>query len=301
MKNTDLPTTDDFQFRHVATNGIRLHVAEKGVGPTVLLLHGFPEFWYSWRHQLRHLATAGYRALAPDLRGYNDSDRPRGVSAYRTKELVADVVGLLRHAGNPPAVVVGHDWGGIIAWRVASLHPELVRGLVILNAPHPTAFRSQLLRNPLQLVKSYYTLLFQLPALPEKVLAAKDFAIPAGALRRQPQHRDAFSPGDIALYKRAWRKSGLRGPVNYYRAALRHPSDLFASPQRVEVPACLVWGVRDPYLTMSLAPRSARWATHATVHLLPDASHWVQNDAPDEVNSRLLDFLRRLAPGGGDH
>src|SRR5690606_25254750 len=124
---------------------------------------------------------------------------------------------LIGEVGTSPVVLVGHDWGGLIAWRVAALHPELVRGLVILNAPHPTAFRTELLRNPLQLAKSYYTFLFQLPAIPERVLTLNDYAIFARALRTQPHNHQAFSPADIELYKQAWRTSGLKAPLNYYR------------------------------------------------------------------------------------
>src|SRR3954452_5847731 len=142
---------------------IDVHFVEVGTGPLVLLLHGFPEFWYSWRHQLPALAAAGFRAVAADLRGYNESSRPCGVGEYRVSKLVDDVAGLIRLFGDERGYVVGHDWGGIIAWRLAALHPELVRKLAILNAPHPAAFRREFKRNPLQWVRSSYTCFFQLP------------------------------------------------------------------------------------------------------------------------------------------
>jgi pimeloyl-ACP methyl ester carboxylesterase len=292
MTAEDSPHTQQFRFGHIQTNGLRLYVVEAGEGPPVLFLHGFPEFWYSWRHQLTALAAAGYQAIAPDLRGYNRSEKPEGISGYRTRELVADVVGLIKHIGSSPLVLVGHDWGGIVAWRVAALHPELLSGLVILNSPHPTAFRTELLRNPLQVARSYYALLFQLPRLPERVLELGDFALLARALRTQPRRPSAFTSADIELYKQTWRDGGLRAPLHYYRAALRYPGDLLDLPHHVDVPTRIVWGAHDPYLSSRLAPRSSRWAAESSVHMLAGASHWVQNDAPEEVTAQLLDFLR---------
>src|SRR5262249_33835635 len=153
--------SEPWAHRHALVGGLRLHYVEAGAGPPVLLLHGFPEFWYSWRHQLPALAGAGFRAWAPDLRGYNESEKPAGVRNYRVRLLVEDVAGLIRHTGAGRATVVGHDWGGVIAWRLAMDRPELVERLVILNAPHPGAFLREL-RNPAQWLRSAYVLFFQL-------------------------------------------------------------------------------------------------------------------------------------------
>src|SRR5262249_22187334 len=154
--------TMDAVERRVVLNGLAFHYVEAGTGPLVVLLHGFPEFWYAWRHQIPALAGAGYYVVAPDLRGYNESDKPLGVRNYRIELLVQDVVALIEHTGVRRAVVVGHDWGGVIAWQLAMDHPERVDRLVILNAPHPAAFLREL-RRPTQLLRSAYMLFFQLP------------------------------------------------------------------------------------------------------------------------------------------
>ena len=274
-------------------NGVRLHCAEAGRGEPVVLLHGFPEFWYSWRHQLPALADAGFRAVAPDLRGYNESDRPGGVSNYRVSRLVEDVAGLIRSLGGQ-ACVVGHDWGGVLAWRLAAMHPGLVRKLAILNAPHPLAFRRELRRDWRQCLRSAYTLFFQIPWLPEWTLRAGDFALMRRAWSRQPVHPGAYTAEDFAAYSRALGgPGGLTGPLNYYRAAMRYPSDVYGPPQRVEVPTLLLWGERDPFLGVRMTEGLDRWVPDLRVERIPDASHWIQNDVPERVNGRLIEFFGR--------
>src|SRR5687767_11483549 len=172
----DEPIVAGAVHRRIAVNGIHLHCVEIGAGSPVVFLHGFPEFWYSWRHQLSALAAAGFRCLAPDLRGYNTSDRPRGVPAYRAAELVKDLADLIRSTGEP-ACLVGHDWGGVLAWRLAARHPELVRKLAVLNAPHLGRYQEALRRHPGQWLRSAYVLLFQVPGLPEWLFRAGDFAL----------------------------------------------------------------------------------------------------------------------------
>jgi epoxide hydrolase 4 len=271
---------------------VRLHYVEAGQGEPVVLLHGFPEFWYSWRHQLPALAEAGFRAIAPDLRGYNQSGCPAGVANYRVAKLVEDVAGLVREVAGGPAFVVGHDWGGVLAWRLAAQYPALVRGLAVLNAPHPAAFREELRRNPVQWLRSWYVLFFQLPGLPEWSLRAGDFALLERAWRRQPVHPGAFRPEDIAAYKRALRRPGaLTGPLNYYRAAFRYPRDLYSPPQAVQAPTLLVWGERDPFLGVRLTEGLGQWVPDLRVERIADASHWVQNDVPDRVNGLLIRFF----------
>jgi pimeloyl-ACP methyl ester carboxylesterase len=278
--------------RDVTVGEIHLHCVEMGSGDIVLLLHGFPEFWYSWRRQIPALAEAGFHAVAPDLRGYNESDKPAKVASYRVAKLVQDITKLLQQLGNRPAFVVGHDWGGLLAWRLAALHPELVRKLAILNAPHPAAFRAELRRNPGQWLRSAYVLFFQLPGLPEQVLRARDFALLDRAWHRQPIHPDAFTEQDIAAYKRALdRPGGLTGPLNYYRASLRYPRDLYGPPQTILVPTLLLWGEQDLYLNVGLTENLERWVPDLRVERIRDASHWVQNDVPDRVNRLLIDFF----------
>jgi pimeloyl-ACP methyl ester carboxylesterase len=276
--------------RTVSVNGIRLHYVETGAGPRVILLHGFPEFWYSWRHQIPALAAAGFRAIAPDLRGYNESERPSRVRDYRVQTIVADIAGLIDATGPGPAFVVGHDWGGVIAWRLASLHPERVAKLAILNAPHPAAYR-QLLRHGLgQWLRSWYILAFQIPGLAEWLIRARDFAMLDRLWRRQP--RRPFTEAEIAEYKKALAvPGGLTGPLNYYRAALRYPGDLYDEPQQVLVPTLLLWGMHDPYLSPALT-EVERWVPELRVHRFDAATHWLQHDLPDEVSNRLIEFFR---------
>src|SRR4051794_34874601 len=191
--------------RYADLGHIRLHYAEAGAGPLIVLLHGFPEFWYSWRHQLPALAAAGYRVVAPDLRGYNLSGKPRSVRAYRLRELAHDVAALIRYCGSERAVVVGHDWGGGVAWGVAMRHPALLSRLVILNCPHPVALQ-RALRTPQQLRRSWYIFFFQLPWLPEASLRAGDFAGLRRLLRTAPLRPDAFTDADVERYVAALKR-----------------------------------------------------------------------------------------------
>jgi epoxide hydrolase 4 len=280
----------DVSERFVQVNGIGLHLVETGHGKPVLLLHGFPEFWYCWRHQLLALAESGFRAIAPDLRGYNESDQPTGVVRYRTKTLVADIVKLIAELQCGPVYLVGHDWGGLIAWRLAATHPHLVRKLVVMNAAHPAAFRKELRRNWRQWIKSQYVLFFQLPWLPERMIRAKDFAVLERGWRTQPVSPNAFTGVDIREYKKAWEK-GISGPLNYYRAAFRFSDDLFGNPQIVSVPTLVIWGAQDSFMSGSVNDFLYLWIPNLVVRMIPHASHWVQNDVPAKVNTLLIDFL----------
>ena len=283
--------TDPWAHHHAVVNGVRLHYVEAGSGPLVLLLHGFPEFWYSWRHQLPALAAAGFRALAPDLRGYNESAKPARVADYRLERLADDVAGLVAHAGERDAVVAGHDWGGGIAWYLPLRHPRLVRRLIVLNAPHPAAFLREL-RTPAQLARSWYVFFFQIPGLPEWALRAGNFASLERTLRTEPVRPGAFTEEDIRRYKAALARPGaLTAAVNYYRAAFPRLRRLRRQVRPIAVPTLLVWGERDPYLGLRLTEGLEPWVPNLRLARLRDASHWVQNDAPDEVNRLMLDFL----------
>lgn len=267
-------------------NGIRLHWVEMGSGPPVVLLHGFPEFWYAWRHQLPALAGAGYRAVAADLRGYAGSDKPEGVEAYRIQEVVDDVRGLIAHLGGR-AHVVGHDFGGAAAWYLAMLAPEMVDRLVIINCPHPVAMRRELGTWD-QRLRSWYAAFFQLPAVPEIVLRAGRFALLRRALRREPARPGAFTDDDLARYVEAWSQPGaLRGMLHHYRAyRLRKPR-----PLRISRPTLLVWGMRDPHLSPRLLDGLEPWVEDLRIERIPQASHWVMADVPDRLDALLREFL----------
>jgi pimeloyl-ACP methyl ester carboxylesterase/2-polyprenyl-6-methoxyphenol hydroxylase-like FAD-dependent oxidoreductase len=282
---------------------VRLHYVEAGASgagpagaerPLVVLLHGFPEFWYSWRRQIPALAAAGYHVVAPDLRGYNLSDKPRGVHRYRIDLLALDVERLIRRCGAERAVVCGHDWGGGVAWAVAMRYPELVERLVVINAPHPARFL-RALRTPRQLRKSWYMFFFQVPWLPEACLRTSRYA----ALRRAftaPEGRPgAFSAEDIERYVEAAARPGaLTAGINYYRALFRQaPRQAQASLRRIEAPVLVIWGERDPYLGRELASPDGAWVPNARVERLPQAGHWAQLEEPERVNALLLEFLAR--------
>ena len=277
--------------RYAFVNGVRLHYVEAGSGRLVVLLHGFPEFWYCWRHQIGALAAAGWRVMALDLRGYNESGKPAGIESYRIEKLVGDVAGLIAHAGAERAAVVGHDWGGGIAWTLAMREPRLVERLAILNAPHPAAFVREL-RTPLQLLRSWYMFFFQLPCLPELLFSAGDYALIERSLRNEAAP-GAFTDADIRAYKKALAQPGaLTAAINYYRAAFRHFRALESDVPTITAPTLLIWGERDRYLGARLTEGLERWVPNLRIEKLPDASHWVQNDAPGRVNELLVGFLR---------
>jgi pimeloyl-ACP methyl ester carboxylesterase len=277
--------------RHADLAEVRLHYVEAGDGPLVVLLHGFPEHWYGWRNQILALAAAGHRVVAPDLRGYNLSDKPRDVRAYRAEALAADVAGLILAAGAERARVVGHDWGAGVAWLFAMAHPERLERLAVLNGPHPARLQRALLSSPAQLARSWYMLFFQVPWLPEVVLRARDHLIVRRSLATEPTRVGAFTKEDLDRYADALARPGaLRGMINYYRAAAR-PS-LAPRLARVDAPVLSIWGDRDPHLARELAVPGAEWVPNVRVERIPEASHWVQHDAPERVNQLLIDFLQ---------
>jgi pimeloyl-ACP methyl ester carboxylesterase len=274
-------------------NNVRLHWVEQGEGPLVILLHGFPEFWWGWRRQIPALAEAGFRVVAPDLRGYNDSEKPKGVAAYRTSIVVEDVAALARHLGAERAHVVGHDWGGVIAWHVGMRHPEMVDRLAIINAPHPAVFRREM-RRPRQFLRSWYAMFFQLPALPEALIRARDFAMLAW-LFRATSRRGSFTPEDVARYKEALAKPGaLTSALNYYRAYM---GALFRGPTKKEPrktldrPTLVIWGMRDRALNPHNLEGLEAYVPDLRIERIEEASHWVMADAPDRVNALLAGFL----------
>jgi len=285
--------SEPWRHAEAVVNGVKLHWVEAGEGPLVILLHGFPEHWYAWRHQVPFLAAAGFRVLAPDMRGYNLSEKPRGVGAYRVEELTRDVAELARHAGAERAHVVGHDWGGLVAWWTAILHPEVVARLVVMNAPHPAVVRRGLFTHG-QLRKSRYIFFFQLPVLAERRFAADDFAVLRRYLRRDPVRPQAFSEEDIQRYVEAIGRPGaLTAAMNYYRAAFRAaPLLALKARRRIEAPVLMIWGERDRYLGLHLLSGTEEWVPNLRVERIPEASHWVQADAPERVNQLLLGFLR---------
>jgi epoxide hydrolase 4 len=279
---------------YAEVNEIRLHYVEQGEGPLVVLLHGFPEFWYGWRKQIEALANAGFRVVAPDTRGYNLSDKPRGVKAYDTNLLAADIAGLIRERGAERAFLAGHDWGGTIAWTVAMNHPEVVERLAILNAAHPRRLQKALRSKPRQLIKSWYFFSFQIPWLPERIETLGRYR----SLRHRFKHAKpgAFTEEDIDRYVDAWSQPGaLTAQINYYRASVRlSPKEAEARIKPVEAPTRVIWGEKDRYLDRDLAePDRADVPNLEQVIRLPDASHWVHHDESGRVSELLREFFTR--------
>ncbi len=288
--STPAEVTENISESYAEVNGVRLHYAEAGSGPLVVLLHGFPEFWYSWRHQITALAQAGYHVVAPDMRGYNLSSKPAGWREYDAESLAGDIAGLIRHFGVENAYVAGHDWGAAVAYYTAMEHPDVVKRLAILNVPHPARMLASF-RTWRQLRKSWYMFFFQLPVIPERLLAANDFAAAKRALRAESP--GAFSDADIERYVEAWSQPGaLTAMINYYRAALRRsPRSALARLRPIDVPVLVIWGERDSVLGSELAEPDAKWVSDVRVERIPQATHWVQHDAPERVNELLTGFF----------
>jgi epoxide hydrolase 4 len=272
-------------------NGVRLHTVVAGDedGPLVVLLHGFPEFWYTWYEQIEPLVEAGYRVVVPDQRGYNLSEKPQAVRAYQLRDLSRDVVDLIASEGRESAHVVGHDWGGVVAWDLARRYPDTVDRLAVVNAPHPVAYRQQLASNPEQLRRSWYALAFQVPWLPERCFRVGEYRLLERALRESAA-AGTFTDDDFVRYRRAWRRPGaLTGMLNWYRAMARHPPA--GLPDRVEQPTMVVWGEADTALVPELGLASAQFCDHGRLERLPNASHWVTHERPSRTADLLLDHL----------
>ena len=278
----------------IATNGIYLHVVQAGShdGPLVILLHGFPEFHYSWRYQVSDLASAGFRVWVPDQRGYNLSAKPKKTAAYALDELSADILGLIDAAGCDQAHLIGHDWGAAVAWWLAANHPERLMRMVVLNVPHPAVMYRQLRRSMNQLRRSWYMFFFQIPWLPEKLAAMSDWHLVAKTLTASSRP-GTFSPGDLARYRRAWAQPrAFRSMLNWYRAIVRRPPPL-AGPQRIAVPTLLIWGRRDRFLGAEMAQPSIDLCHDGHLVWLNDATHWVQHEEYLHVNRLIRAFLNR--------
>ncbi|MBE9137009.1 alpha/beta hydrolase [Nodosilinea sp. LEGE 07088] len=284
-----MTTTAERQQGFLETNGLRLHYVTQGQGPLMLFLHGFPEFWYAWRYQLDYFATH-YTCVALDLRGYNDSDKPEGVESYRLEVLVEDVRGAIAALGHDKLVLVGHDWGGAIAWAFAYAYPDLLQSLVVLNMPHPAKF-AEGLRTPQQMLRSWYVGAFQLPLLPELLLQAGDYWAIEQMLRGMAIDKAAFSDADLRAYKAAAAKPGaLTAMVNYYRALTQ--DGLFQSSWGVlDVPTLMIWGEEDAALGKELTLGTENYVSDLRLRYIPRSSHWVQQEQPHQVNALMGKFL----------
>jgi pimeloyl-ACP methyl ester carboxylesterase len=274
------------------TNGIRLHVVQSGsrYGSLVILLHGFPEFWYGWRRQIQPLASAGMRVWVPDQRGYNLSDKPKGTASYRFDELAHDIIGLIDSAGVEKCCLVGHDWGAAVAWWVAVKYPERLNKLAILNVPHPAVMLHTLTSNPEQLRRSWYMFFFQIPFFSEAILRNDDCGFMVRVLLAGSAP-GSFTPADIDKYRQAWwRKGAITSMLNWYRAALHMPPDI-SGDMHIKVPTLMLWGAQDPALSREMAQPSLDLCDEGKLVFFENSSHWVQHDASESVNRHLVDFF----------
>ncbi|MBR8832579.1 MAG: alpha/beta hydrolase [Stigonema ocellatum SAG 48.90 = DSM 106950] len=278
-----------WQHEYITTNGVRLHYVTQGEGPLMLMLHGFPEFWYSWRHQIPEFASY-FKVVALDLRGYNDSDKPKYQSAYVMDEFVRDVEGVIKGLGYDTCVLVGHDWGGIIAWSFAHAHPKMVERLIVLNIPHPAKL-AEGIRTPQQMLRSWYILLFQLPWLPELLLQSSDYQPIETVFKGMALDKTAFTQADIEAYKNAAAKRGaLTAMLNYYRNL---PQQIMRNQSWsvLEMPTLMIWGENDTALGKELTYGTDVYVRKFQIKYIPNCSHWVQQEQPQLVNQYIREFF----------
>ena len=255
----------------------------------MLMLHGFPEFWYSWRHQIPEFAQ-DYKVVAVDLRGYNDSDKPAAQSAYVIAEFVADIKGVIEGLGYQQCVLVGHDWGGVIAWNFAYAHPEMLKQLVILNAPPPALSLQKIFRSQ-QWLRSWYIFLFQIPALPEFLIQLGDYKVLEMAFSGMAIRKGAFTEEDINIYKDALAKRGvLTAALNYYRNVFQQGLTK-QDWGMLNVPTLMIWGEEDIALDKELTYGIDKYIHDFQIRYIPNCSHWVQQEQPELVKQYIREFL----------
>jgi len=277
---------------NIEHNGISLETRVAGPenGEVVILLHGFPECWATWKHQIPVLAEAGYRVYVPNQRGYGHSSKPKAVSAYHVDRLIEDVDAIRKFSGAEKIHLVGHDWGAIIAWWYAIHMGDNINSLSVLNVPHPEVFLNSLKANPLQVLKSWYMFFFQIPWLPEKMISLFNYMTFRKVLTLT-SNKGSYQPEDIKTLLEHWRIPGaMTGMVNYYRSVIRtmpHPK----GDGQVHCPTQILWGEQDLALTLPMASKSLDYTSRARLFTYPDATHWLAHDKPEEVNSRLIEFF----------
>ncbi|ERG94980.1 alpha/beta fold hydrolase [Haloquadratum walsbyi] len=286
-------SSDDVQIKSelLDVGDVTLHCVIAGPpdGDVVLLLHGFPEFWYGWHEYILPLATAGYRVVVPDQRGYHRSERPDAISAYHLDALATDVCGILNTTDAEKAHIVGHDWGAFVAWWVALHYPARLQTLSVINVPHPMAFKQNIRRNPKQVLRSWYIGFFQLPRIPEALARVGNWRSVTTMMQRSSRD-GTFDAADFERYRAAWTVNGAyEAMINWYRAIVRE------NPQpvqtQVNTPTLLLWGAQDTFLTRSLADDSAQYCTNAEVVMFEQATHWITHEERTQVQNQLLDHF----------
>lgn len=281
----------EIEHRNIEIKGVTLHTVLAGPedGKPVLMLHGFPEFWYGWNKQIPALAKAGYRVIVPDQRGYNLSGKPSGIGSYSLNILAGDVIALITALGYKQIFLVGHDWGAIVSWWTAQNYPDRIKKLVIMNVPHPYVMKSAIKKMTLQTLKSWYVFFFQLPYLPE-------LAFKAGAGRlilTRSSLKSTFTSEDLEKYKESWKQPGaVNAMINWYRAMQKIKVKPAVSSPDITMPTLVIWGKRDIAIRYELAQKSVDLCKEGRLITFNDATHWVQHDKSEEVNNLLIDFLK---------
>jgi len=292
----------DFKSQYADVNGIRLHYVSSGEGKLIMFVHGFPEFWLGWYQQLIEFG-GDYQAVAPDMRGYNLSSKPSNVEDYNVKDLIEDLQALTKYLGHEKLIMVAHDWGGAIAWSAAIRHPELLEKLIIINSPHPAVFARELLKNPEQQKASQYMLMLR-SAEAEQILSNNNYARLMEVLV-QFGSKWEMSEEKRLKYLDAWSQPGaLTGSLNYYRASplfpptsqndveqiesiLNLPKEMF----EIKVPTLVIWGEQDRALLTGNLDGLEEYIEDLTIKRIPDGTHWVVHEQPQEVNGLIRDFI----------
>ena len=284
----------------VSLSSVRLHYLSAGSGEPIVFVHGFPEFSGAWAPQLQEFSR-DHRVLAPDLRGFNLSDKPAGVANYDMRVLAQDLREFIERVAGGPCVVVAHDWGGICAWHLAAQHPESIKRLIILNSPHPATLHRELLHNAAQREAMRYTLLFRSPRA-EALLSEKDFARLAAMFGSWEIGGVPLDPAFVAAYKQVWSQPGaLSAMLNLYRATSLHPPGpgepgveaMTPTPEAwlVRVPTRVIWGDRDGALLPGLLDGLDAFVPGVDICRIPEGTHWIAHEFPSRVNRLIRDFI----------
>lgn len=288
--------TRGFEHRMIDANGLKLHVVVGGGGPLVLLLHGWPECWATWRHVLQPLKAAGFTVAAPDLRGFNLSEKPSDVADYTMDKVIEDHAALIRALGFQKAHVIGHDWGGASAWHLAQKRDDVLDKLVIVNTPHPALFLKRLRKSPSQLKASYYMFVFQVPVVAEKLLERNGFQVLENVMKYQPKKKGAYDEEDIRVYKEALGQPGATtSTLNWYRASFRQSFkklDGTGLKRVIERPTLVLWGLDDEAVPPGNLDGMETVAKEIRIVRIPDCSHWVQHDKPEVIVDEAVRFFR---------
>ena len=283
----------DLRERYIETNGIKLHVMESGPadGPMVLFLHGFPEFWYAWRNQIDYFADKGYLVVIPDQRGYNLSDKPKGIASYKIDELAKDMVGIIDFYKRDQIFLVGHDWGAAVSWWLALKYPERIKRLVIMNVPHPLVMAKHMFGNQKQMEKSWYIFYFQIPGAVERFAAANNYQWPVNLLV-ETSRPGTFTPEALEKYREAFMQpEAFTSMVNWYRAAIQArsvpPADF-----KIKMPILVLWGVNDVAIIPEQADESMAFCENGRLVKFETCSHWIEHEEAATINPMIADFFK---------